>query len=138
MTKRPPPLLAGHDTLLEAQAHEMAALRAARSDRHATEGERRPKRYRLGPENPDGSVPIDVADRDTHNWRERETCPNVEVAEQRVQQLTADDTQFFRAVSIGPPDRAAPRMMEPGDESPARPRALEHVTARAMVALRQE
>jgi hypothetical protein len=99
MTKRPLPLLLGLETLLEEQAHEMATLRAARNERHASEGERAPKRYRLGPENPDGSVPIDVADRDANNWRERETSPSVELARQRVEQLTADDTKFFRAVS---------------------------------------
>ncbi len=99
MTKRRLPLLPGLETLLEEQAHEMATLRAARSERHATEGERTPKRYRLGPENPDGSVPIDVADRSANNWRERETCPNVELAEQRVEQLTADDTELFCAES---------------------------------------
>jgi hypothetical protein len=99
MTKRRLPLLSGHDTLLQRQSHEMATLRTARSDRQATNGRRTPKRYRLGPENPDGSLPIDVADRDADNWRERETCPNVELALQRLQQLTADDTTFFRAVS---------------------------------------
>jgi hypothetical protein len=96
MTKR---RLLGLERLLEDQAHEMASLRAARSERHASEGERAPKQYRLGPENPDGSVPIDVADRDANNWRERETSPSVELAQQRVEQLTADDTKFFRAVS---------------------------------------
>jgi hypothetical protein len=106
MTKGQPPLLLGLDTLLEEQAHEMATLRAARNDRHATEGERTPKRYQLGPENPDGSVPIDVADRGANNWRERETCPSVELARQRIQQLTADDTTFFRAVST--PDGGEP------------------------------
>jgi hypothetical protein len=106
MTKRRLPILPGLDTLLQAQADEMATLRAARSDRHATEGERTPKWYRLGPENPDGSLPIDVADRGADNWRERETCPNVELARQRIQQLTADDTEFFRAVST--PDGGKP------------------------------
>jgi hypothetical protein len=104
MTKRRLPL---HDTLLEEQAHEMATLRAARSDRHATEGERTPKQYRLGPENHDGSVPIDVADRGASNWRERERCPNVELALNRVEQLIADDTTFFCAVST--PDGGEPR-----------------------------
>ena len=96
MTKPRPPLLPGLDTLLEEQALEMATLRAARNDRHAMEGERTPKSYRLGPENPDGSLPIDVADRGADNWRERETCPNVEMARQRVKQLTAEDTEVFR------------------------------------------
>ena len=107
MTKGKPPILLGLDTLLQEQADEMATLRAARSDRRATVGERTPKRYRLGPENPDGSLPIDVADRGADNWRERETCPSVELARQRVQQLTADDTAFFRAVST--PDGGEPR-----------------------------
>ena len=107
MTKRKPPMLPGLDTLLQEQADEMATLRAARSDRRATEGERTPKWYRLGPENPDGSLPIDVADRGADNWRERETCPNVQLARQRLQQLTADDLEFFRAVST--PDDGTPR-----------------------------
>ena len=107
MTKSRPPILQGLDTLLQEQADEMATLRAARSDRHAKEGERTPKWYRLGPENPDGSLPIDVAERGADNWRERETCPNVELARQRLQHLTADDTEFFRGVST--PDGGKPR-----------------------------
>ena len=107
MTKRRLPILPGLDTLLQAQADEMATLRAARSDRQATEGERRPKWYRLGPENPDGSLPIDVADRGADNWRERETCPNVELARQRLQQLTANDTELFGSVSTS--DGGKPR-----------------------------
>lgn len=99
MTKRRPQLLQGLDALLEKQALEMATLRAARSARQATTGERRPKWYRLGPEDPDGSLPIDVADRGADNWRERETCPNAEVAQRRVEQLNAEDTEFFRAGS---------------------------------------
>lgn len=97
MTKPRPSKLQGLDALLQEQALEMATLRAARSDRHATVGKRTPKSYRLGPENPDGSLPIDVADRGANNWRERETCLNVEQARQRLEQLTADDTKFFRA-----------------------------------------
>jgi len=54
-----------------------------------------------------GSIPIDVADRGADNWRERETCPNVEQARKRVEQLTADDTEFFRGVST--PDGSEPR-----------------------------
>jgi hypothetical protein len=107
MTKPRPPILQGLDTLLQEQAREMATLRAARSDRHAMEGERTSKWYRLGPENPDGSLPIDVADRGADNWRERETCSNVELARQRLQQLTADDTEFFGGVST--PDGGEPR-----------------------------
>jgi hypothetical protein len=107
MTKSRLPILPGLDTLLQEQAEEMAALRAARSDRHATEGERTPKSYRLGPENPDGSLPIDVADRGADNWRERETCPNVELARQRLQQLTANDTELFGSVSTS--DGGKPR-----------------------------
>ena len=107
MTKRKPPILPGLDSLLQEQADEMATIRAARSDRQATEGERTPKQYRLGPENPDGSLPIDVADRGADNWRERETCPNVEVARQRIQELTADDAKFFRTAST--PDGGEPR-----------------------------
>ena len=106
MTK-PLPTLLGHDALLEEQALEMATLRAARCERHAVAGDRTPKQYRLGPENPDGTLPIDVADRGADNWRERETCPNVELARKRVQQLTADDTEFFRGVST--PDGGEPR-----------------------------
>jgi hypothetical protein len=107
MTKPRLPTLLGLDTLLQDQALEMATLRAARSDRHAVAGDRTPKRYRLGPEHPDGTLPIDVADRGADNWRERETCPNVELARKRVQQLTADDTEFFRGVST--PDGGEPR-----------------------------
>ena len=106
MTKRLPTLL-GHDALLEEQALEMGALRAARSDRHAMKGDRTPKRYRLGPENPDGTLPIDVADGGADNWRELETCPNAELAQKRIRQLTADDTEFFRGVST--PDGSEPR-----------------------------
>src|SRR5512145_179798 len=99
MTKPRPPMLLGLDALLQAQALEMATLRAARSDRRAMIGERTPKCYRLGPENPDGSLPIDVADRGADNWRERETCPSVELAQRRIEQLDRDDTAFFRAAS---------------------------------------
>jgi hypothetical protein len=97
MTKRRLPV--DHDALLQEQASEMATFRAARSDRHAMQGDRTPKWYRLGPENPDGSVPIDVADAGADNWCEQETCPNAELAQQRIQQLTADDTEFFRGGS---------------------------------------
>jgi hypothetical protein len=100
MTKPRLPILQGLDALLQEQALEMATFRAARSDRHAMEVERTPKRYRLGPENLDGSLTIDVADGGADNWRERETCPNVELARQRVQQLIADDAEFFRAESM--------------------------------------
>ena len=99
--------LRGLDALLQEQFLEMATLRAARSHRHAMTGERTPKCYRLGPENPDGTCPIDVADRGADNWRERETCSNLELARRRVQRLTADDTEFFRGVST--PDGDEPR-----------------------------
>ena len=75
----------------------MATLRAARSDRQAMVSERTPKQYRLGPENPDGSLPINVADRGADNWRERETCSSVAQARRRLEQLAADDTAFVRA-----------------------------------------
>ena len=75
------PTLLGHDALLEEQTLEMATLRAARSDRHAMKGDRPPKRYRLGPEKPDGTLPIDVADGGADNWREMETCPNADLAQ---------------------------------------------------------
>ena len=103
MTKSRLPTLLGLDTLLQDQAVEMATFRAARGDRHAMAEDRTPKRYRLGPDQLDGTTPIDVADRGADNWRERETCPNVEQARKRVEQLTADDTEFFRGVST--PDR---------------------------------
>ena len=107
MTKPHVPTLLGLDTLLQNQALEMATFRAARSDRHAVAGDRTPKQYRLGTGQPDGTIPIDVADRGADNWRERETCPNVERARRRVEQLTADDTEFFRELST--PDGSEPR-----------------------------
>jgi hypothetical protein len=103
MTKPRLPTLQGLDMLLHQQALEMANLRAARDDRRAMEGHRTPKCYRLGPENPDGTLTIDVADRGADNWRQRETCPNLQLAQERLQQLTANDTEFFRTVST--PDR---------------------------------
>ena len=103
MTKSGLPTLQGLDTLLQAQALEMAALRAARDDRRAMEGHRTPKSYRLGRENPDGTWTIDVADRNADNWRQRETCATLQLARERVQHFTADDTKFFRRVST--PDR---------------------------------
>jgi ribosomal protein L15E len=99
MTKHRPLILPGLDSLLQKQAEEMATLRAARSERRAKQGERTPKRYRLGPQDSDGSVSVDVTDRGVNNWRERERCANLELARQRLQQLTADDTTFFRAAS---------------------------------------
>ena len=99
MTKPKPPPLPGLDTLLEEQALELAALRATRGNHRAMEDERTRKQYRLGPENPDGSLPIDVADRGTDNWREWETCRNVELAQERIKQLRADDTKFCGAVT---------------------------------------
>jgi hypothetical protein len=96
MTKSRPPTLRGHDTLLHEQALEMANLRAARDDRRAMEGHRTPKWYRLGSPNPEGTWTIDVADRGADNWRQRETCATLQLAQERVQQLTVDDTEFFR------------------------------------------
>ena len=90
MTKNQQSTLVGHDRLLQKQSHEMATMRAARCERHAMVSERIPKSYRLGPENPDGSLPIDVADRGTDNWRERETCRSADSARQRLKQLTAE------------------------------------------------
>jgi hypothetical protein len=103
MTKSGLPTLQGLDMLLQAQALEMATLRAARDDRRAMEGHRTPKSYRLGRENPDGTWTVDVADRNGDNWRQRETCATLQLARERVQHLTADDTKFFRRVST--PDR---------------------------------
>jgi hypothetical protein len=105
MTKSRVPALEGLDALLQEQALEMANLRAARDDRRAMEGHRTPKWYRLGPENPDGTLTIDVADRGADNWRQRETCPNLQLAQKRVQQLTADDREFFPGVSTPDGDR---------------------------------
>ena len=103
---QPRPILQGLDALLQEQALEMATLRAVRSDRRAMKSDRTPKCFRVGSENPDGTWSVDVADRGADNWRERETCPNVELARQRIQQLTADDAEFFRAVST--PDGGKP------------------------------
>ncbi len=99
MTKSRRPSLRGLDTLLHQQALEMATLRAARDDRRARDSPRTPKSYRLGPENPDGTLTIDVADRGADNWRQRETSPNLQLAEERVEQLTAEDAEFFRGGS---------------------------------------
>jgi hypothetical protein len=97
LTKSGLPALQGLDALLHEQALEMANLRAAR-DRRATGGHRTRKCYRLGRENSDGTVSIDVADPGVENWRQREICPTLQLAQERVQQLTADDTEFFRGV----------------------------------------
>ena len=102
MTKSRLPALRGLDTLLQGHAREMANLRAARDDRRGMEAHRTPKRYRLGPENPDGTLTIDVADRGADNWRQRETCPTLQLAQKRVQELTADDTALFPVFT---PDR---------------------------------
>ena len=93
MTKPRLPTLLGLDTLLQDQAVEMATFRAARSDRHAMAGDRTPKRYRLGPDQLDGTTPIDVADRGADNWRELETCPNAERAQKRIRQLIEESSQ---------------------------------------------
>jgi hypothetical protein len=106
MTKsRHLPTLRAHDTLLQKQAGEMADLRAARDDRRTVDGHRTPKCYRLGPENPDGTFIIEIADRDADNWCQRETYPTLQLAQERVQQLAADDTAFFRDVSTPGRDR---------------------------------
>ena len=105
MTKSGLPTLQGLDTLLQAQALEMATLRAARDDRRAMEGPRTPKSYRLGRENPDGTWTIDVADRNADNWRQRETCATLQLAHERVQHLTTDDRKFFCGMSTPERDR---------------------------------
>jgi hypothetical protein len=102
-TKSRVPRLQGLDALLQAQARELASLRAARDDRRALQGHRTPKSYRLGSENPDGTLTIDVADRGADNWCQRETCRNLQAAQERVQQLNAEETEFFRSVTT--PDR---------------------------------
>jgi hypothetical protein len=96
---QPRPILQGLDALLQEQALEMATLRAVRSYRRAMKSDRTPKCYRVGSENPDGTWSVDVADRGADNWRERETCPDLDVARKRVQHLTADDMVLLRAVS---------------------------------------
>ena len=95
LTKSRLPALQGLDELLEKQAQESADLRAARDERRAVSGERAPKRYRLGPESPEGTVAIDVADRDAENWRQREMCPNRQHAQLRLQQLNAEQRAAF-------------------------------------------
>jgi hypothetical protein len=105
MTESRLPRLQGLDALLHKQALELDNLRAARDDRHAMYGHRTPKCYRLGVENADGTLTIEVADRGAENWRQREMCPNLHLAQERVQQLTVDDTEFFRGVSTPDCDR---------------------------------
>jgi hypothetical protein len=83
--------LHGLDALLQKQALETANSRAARDERRAANSDRTPKIYRLGPENPDGSMAIDVADRGSDNWRQREMCPNPERAKRRLQELNAGE-----------------------------------------------
>jgi hypothetical protein len=89
MKKSRPPALRGHDEMLEKQAIETANLRAARDERRAMNSDS-PKRYRLGPENPDGTMAIDVADLGGEDWRQRETCPSPEQAQKRLQQLNGE------------------------------------------------
>jgi hypothetical protein len=103
MTKSRPPALRGLDALLEKQALETATDRAARDERRAQSGEDTPKRYRLGPDNPDGTIAIDVADRDSENWRQREMCPSLEHAKARLRELIAADSKKFGPASE--PDR---------------------------------
>jgi hypothetical protein len=87
MKKSRPPALDGHDEMLEKQALETANLRAARDERRAVNSDPRPKRYRLGPQNPDGTIAIDVADVGTEDWRQREMCASPQQAQKRLQQL---------------------------------------------------
>jgi hypothetical protein len=87
MKKSRPPALDGHDEMLEKQALETAKLRAARDERRAVNSDPGPKRYRLGPENPDGTMAIDVADVGTEDWRQREMCHSPQQAQKRLQQL---------------------------------------------------
>ena len=104
---QPRQILQGLDALLQEQALEMATLRAARNYRRTMKSDRTPKCYRVGSENPDGTWSVDVADRGADNWRDRETCPDLEVARKRVQHLTADDLELLRGVST--PDSGEPR-----------------------------
>ena len=76
--------------MLESQALETATLRAARDERRAVNSDPRPKRYRLGPENPDGTIAIDVAEVGTEDWRQREMCQSLQQAQKRLQQLNGD------------------------------------------------
>jgi hypothetical protein len=78
--------------MLEKQALETANLRAARDERRAINSDRSPKRYRLGPENPDGTIAIDVTDLGAANWRQHEMCPNLQRAQERLQQLNGETT----------------------------------------------
>lgn len=87
MKKSRPPALDGHQEMLEKQALETANLRAARDERRAANSDPRPKRYRLGPENPDGTMAIDVADVGADDWRQREMCSSPQQAQKRLQQL---------------------------------------------------
>ena len=87
MKKSRPPALRGRDEVLEKQALETANLRAARDERRATNSDPRATRYRLGPENPDGTMAIDVADVGAEDWRQREMCPSPQRAQKRLQQL---------------------------------------------------
>lgn len=89
MAKTSPPKPQGHDDLLRDQALETGNLRAARDERRALNDDLTPKRYRLGPENPDGTRAIDVADRGVENWHQREMCPDLATAEERLKQLRA-------------------------------------------------
>ena len=108
MTKPRPPILQGLDTLLQDQALEFATLRAARSDRHAMEWKAIELLGGIGPvpEHHDDMAPIDVADRGAENLRERDTCLHVDLARDRVHQLTPD-TAFFRGPAT--PDGGEPR-----------------------------
>jgi len=79
--------------MLEKQARETANSRAARDERRAMNGDPRSKRYRLGPENPDGTIAIDVADVGTEDWRQREMCASPQQARRRLQELNEEATR---------------------------------------------
>jgi hypothetical protein len=104
MKKSRPPALRGHDEMLKKQALETANFRAARDERRAMNSES-PKRYRLGPENPDGTMAIDVADLDAEDWRQREMCASPEQARKRLQQLNGEATSSESTASARPKNR---------------------------------
>jgi hypothetical protein len=80
--------------MLQKQALESADARAARDERRAMYSGQTAKRYRLGPQNPDGTIAIDVADHDAENWRQREMCSTLQQAERRLKQLSAEETEL--------------------------------------------
>jgi hypothetical protein len=104
LTKSRLPALRGLDELLKKQAEETAALRAARAERRALNDDGASKRYRLGPENADGTRAIDVADCGTENWRQREMCPSLQHAERRLRELTAEQAARASAPRVNDND----------------------------------